>query len=170
MANARLFSGALSSVSGNLTVTNAIGLHLTNGWATGATNKYVIWNEDSGSAIVTNGPSTLANVTFSNSYTETVYSKGNVTGGVTLTPNSGTIQKMTLTGDITLNGSDTGLSAGKSMTLILQQDITGGHTLTSNMLFAGGSKTLSLGASAIDILNIFYDGTYYYASLVKGYA
>jgi hypothetical protein len=38
------------------------------------------------------------------------------------------------------------------------------------MLFAGGSKTLSTAANAVDILTVSYIGTTYYASLVKGYA
>jgi len=33
------------------------------------------------------------------------------------------------------------------------------------MKFAGGNKTLSTAANAIDVLSIFYDGTDYLASL-----
>jgi hypothetical protein len=56
------------------------------------------------------------------------------------------------------------------MTLILTQDGTGNRLLTSNMLYAGGSKTLSTAASAKDIISVFYDGTNYFATLSKGYA
>jgi hypothetical protein len=42
-------------------------------------------------------------------------------------------------------------------------------TLTS-MKFAGASKTLSTAANSIDMITVFYDGTTYYANLVKGYA
>ena len=61
-------------------------------------------------------------------------------------------------------------SAVGLITLIITQDGVGGRTMTSSMKFAGGSKTLSTGAGAIDILNISYYGSTYYASLVKGYA
>jgi hypothetical protein len=54
--------------------------------------------------------------------------------------------------------------------LILTQDGTGSRLLTSDLKYAGASKTLSTAASAIDVINIFYDGTNYLASLVKGYA
>jgi len=56
------------------------------------------------------------------------------------------------------------------MTLIVTQDGTGNRTLTSSMLFAGGSKTLSTAAGAKDIISVFYDGSTYFASLTKGYA
>jgi hypothetical protein len=60
--------------------------------------------------------------------------------------------------------------SGQTITIIITQDATGGRTLTSTMKFAGGSKTLSTAANAIDILTVSYIGTTYYASLVKGYA
>jgi hypothetical protein len=60
--------------------------------------------------------------------------------------------------------------SGESVTLVLTQDATGSRTLTSTMKFAGASKTLSTAANAIDILNISYIGTTYYASLIKGFA
>ena len=101
---------------------------------------------------------------------ETVIAGGS-TGAATLTPNAaaGTIYQYTLTGNITLSALSNAV-AGTSMTLILTQDATGGRTLTSTMKFAGGSKTLSTAANAIDIMGVIYDGTTYYASLTKGYA
>lgn len=104
-----------------------------------------------------------------NRYQETTFAIGNVSGTITPDFNNGSIQSMTLTGNITLNSLGNAV-AGRSMTLILTQDGTGGKTLTSSMLFAGGSKTLSTAAAAIDIISVFYDGTTYYASLSKGYA
>jgi hypothetical protein len=80
-----------------------------------------------------------------------------------------TIMTMTLTGGVTFNGFTSPL-AGQSATVIFTQDGTGGRTLTSTMKFAGGSKTLSTAASAVDIISVFYDGTNYWASLSKGYA
>jgi hypothetical protein len=55
--------------------------------------------------------------------------------------------------------------------MIIKQPASGGpYTLTSTMLFAGASKTLSTAANAVDILSVTYDGTNYWASLSKGYA
>lgn len=104
------------------------------------------------------------------SVSETVYDWGNVAAG-TYTPDAstGTVHKMVLTGNVTIN-SLANVYSGSNVTLILQQDATGSRTLTSSMKFAGGEKTLSTAANSIDILSIFYDGTNYYASLVKGYA
>jgi hypothetical protein len=101
---------------------------------------------------------------------ETQYSWGSVGAG-TYSPDvsSGTVQKMTLTGNITIN-TLTNATTGSSVNLILTQDGTGGRTLTSTMKFAGANKTLSTAASSIDVITIYYDGTNYLASLVKGYA
>ena len=78
---------------------------------------------------------------------------------------------MTINGAITLNASGmSNFSAGQSVTYIITQDSTGGRTLTSDFKYAGGSKTLSTAGNAIDVINVYYDGTNYLASLVKGYA
>lgn len=101
---------------------------------------------------------------------EAVFDNGN-SGAATITPNAanGSVQKYTLTGNITWNAFGTPV-AGQSMTVILVQDGTGGRTLTSTMKWAGGSKTLSTAANSIDIATVYYDGTNYYASLSKGFA
>lgn len=101
-------------------------------------------------------------------YSESVYA---LTYATTLAPdvtNNGNVQKVTLTGNVTINAF-TNPVAGQSVTLIIQQDATGSRTLTSTMKFANGNKTLTTTASAIDVLHIFYDGTNYLASLVKGF-
>jgi len=101
---------------------------------------------------------------------EAIYDNGN-SGTATITPNvaNGSVQKYTLTGNITWNAFGTPI-AGQSITMILVQDGTGGRTLTSTMKFAGSSKTLSTAASSIDIISVYYDGTTYYASINKAYA
>ena len=101
--------------------------------------------------------------------TETIVANGN-TGAATLTPNaaSGAVQSYTVTGNITFSAFGTPL-AGQSLTLILTQDGTGSRLLTSTMKFAGGSKTLSTAAGAVDIITVYYDGTNYWASLSKGF-
>ena len=104
-----------------------------------------------------------------NQFEETVYAIGNTSGTITPDFNNGSIQSLTATGNITLNSLGNAV-AGRSMTLIVTQDGTGNRTLTSSMLYAGGSKTLSTAASAKDIISVFYDGSTYFASLTKGYA
>jgi hypothetical protein len=96
---------------------------------------------------------------------------GNVTGNLAanIDINNGSIQTMTLTGNITAN-SIQNMAAGQSITMIMTQDATGSRTLSSTMKWSGGYKTLTTTASATDIATIFYDGTTYYASLSRGYA
>jgi hypothetical protein len=101
---------------------------------------------------------------------ETVYAIGN-SGASTLTPNAanGSIQTITATGNFTLSAFTSPVS-GQTITFIITQDGTGSRTLTSTMKFAGGSKTLTTTANAIDILTVSYIGTTYYASLSKAFA
>ena len=68
------------------------------------------------------------------------------------------------------------LPTGGSVTLIITQDGTGSRTATfgtdgsTAVKFAGGSKTLSTAASAIDVVTIFNDGTNYIGNLSLSYA
>jgi hypothetical protein len=88
----------------------------------------------------------------------------------TIEPNvtNGNVQIVTLTGNVTFNVF-TSPVAGQSLTLIVKQDATGSRTLTSNMKFAGGTKTLSTAANSVDIITVFYDGATYWASLGKDF-
>jgi hypothetical protein len=99
---------------------------------------------------------------------ETVFA---LTYGATITPDAanGSVQTVTLTGNVTFSAFTNPVS-GQSITLIITQDATGSRTLTSTMKFAGGSKTLSTAANSIDILTVSYIGTTYYASLAKAFA
>ena len=101
---------------------------------------------------------------------ETVYAIGN-SGTSTLTPDAanGSVQTITATGNFTLSAFSNPVS-GQTITFIITQDGTGSRTLTSTMKFAGGSKTLTTTASAIDIMTVSYIGTTYYASLSKAFA
>jgi hypothetical protein len=116
--------------------------------------------------LVSNG----TNYQIINTFTEVVADLGSISG--TFTPNraNGTIQKLTLTGNITLN-MPTNMSAGQSLTLIMTQDATGGRVMTPNNAykFASGFRDLSTEPTAIDMLNIFTDGTLYYTTLTIGY-
>jgi hypothetical protein len=100
-------------------------------------------------------------------YKETVYSIGTTSGTIAPNAANGNVQTITLNGNLTINGFTSPIS-GQTITLIITTGGTG-RTLTSSMLFAGGSKTLST-TSTVDILTMSYIGTTYYASLVKGYA
>ena len=103
-------------------------------------------------------------------YKETIYTGGTTTGTITPDVVNGNVQSITLSGSITFNAFGNA-EAGQSMTLIIKQPASGGpYTLTSTMVFAGGTKTLSTGANAIDILSVVYDGTTYYASLSTNFS
>lgn len=101
--------------------------------------------------------------------TETVYNHGNVSGTVAPDCSSGTVHKMVLTGNLTLNALTNNVT-GSGVTILLTQDGTGSRILTSTMKWANGYKTLSTSTGAIDVVSIFYDGTNYLASLSKGFA
>lgn len=109
------------------------------------------------------------NITITN--TETVYNVGNVSGNVTPDVINGTIQKFILTGNITLN-PPINIAAGQSFTLILKQGTGGNKNLTpggSLIKFASGYYQLSPDAGDIDMLNMFYDGEFYYTTLTVSY-
>lgn len=99
-----------------------------------------------------------------------VYAIGN-SGTSTLTPNAtnGQVQTITATGNFTLSAFSSPVS-GQHIKFIITQDATGSRTLTSTMKFEGASKTLSTAANSVDILDVWYIGSTYYASLTKGYA
>jgi hypothetical protein len=101
-------------------------------------------------------------------YKDSVY---NLPYAATITPNPalGSIQNVTLTGNVILNNFGGTPQAGQSVTLKLIQDATGNRVLSSTMKWAGGFKTLSTTAGAIDIATIWYDGTTYFGSLTRGY-
>ena len=126
------------------------------------------------------GASFTGNVEFNNNHIsnailhttiEKTSNIGAVTGAVTVNANIAPIQRATLVGNITINTTNlTNFSTGESVTLVLTQDATGSRILTSNLKYAGASKTLTTTANAIDTIAITYDGTNYLAALVKGYA
>jgi hypothetical protein len=122
----------------------------------------------SGGNISTIGLANLANVQLK-IYEETVLASANTSTSITPDLSTGSIFRYTANASFTFNSMANAV-AGSSATVIVTQDGTGGRTLTSTMKFAGGAKTLSTAASAIDIISVFYDGTTYYATLSKGYA
>ena len=177
VAYARLIAGSITGFSANLTVQNAVGLHTYSGWAgtsigtgstTGAFKSYALLNEDASTVIQTNGNVTVTGNLIMRGYQETVVS-GTGGGALFFNVSGGTIQQFTLTSSIS-SITFTNLPPGGSVTLILIQGGSGGYTLTTTGIkYAGGSSTLSTAVGAIDMLNVLYDGTNYYGSLVKGY-
>ena len=170
----------VTGFSSNLTVQYAVGLHTYSGWAgsgvVGAASnpvlgRFVVLNEDVNSTIQTNGNLVVTGNTSLNAIQETQAASGNISGTVSFSYATGTVKTATLTGNITVNTNNiVNMPVGGTITLILTQDGTGSRTLTSNIKFAGGSKTLSTAAGAIDTISIYNDGTNMLAALVKGYA
>ena len=101
---------------------------------------------------------------------DSVVTLGSISGSFTPDRSVYSVQKATLTGNITLN-SPVNMSTGQSLTLIFTQDATGNRTMTADAAykFAGNFRTLSTAANSIDMLNMFYDGTTYYVTLTTGY-
>jgi hypothetical protein len=165
----------LTGSSSNVLYGNGVFAAVSSGGTPGGSNTQFQYNNSGSfggvSQLTYDGTSITANVgnLQLNQYQEDYYSYGSATGTITPDFVDGSIQNLTLTGNITLNSLGNAL-AGRSMTLILNQDGTGGRTLTSSMKFAGGYKTLSTAPNATDILIVFYSGANYYASLTTGYA
>jgi len=125
-------------------------------------------------AVNVSGAVTLHGTTrFNSCYTEKINS---LTSSTTITVNAdlAPVHKVTL-------GTNTGfvitnLPTGGSLSLIIVQDGTGGRTAafgtdtSTAVKFPGGVATLSTGANAIDIVNIFNDGTNYYGLISKTFS
>ena len=150
--------GALGTPSSgtvtNLTGTASININGTVGATTATTGTFTTLTS-TGRTVLKDLTETIATVTYASTITPDVA--------------NGTVQKVTLTGDVTFSAFANPVT-GQSLTLIVTQDATGSRLLTSTMKFNGASKTLSTTANSIDIITVFYDGTNYYASLGKGFA
>lgn len=112
--------------------------------------------------------STLSNVSLVNYNEGAPYALTQTSGTISIDVANGNVQLLTATGNITINDFVNPI-AGQSVTIVITQDSTGNHTLSSTMKFAGGTKTLSTAANSIDILSIYYDGSRYLASLSTGF-
>lgn len=112
------------------------------------------------------GKTTTTNLT----YNEVQYASLGTTGTLTPDPANGSVQKITLTGNITINALGGTPAAGDSVTLVIVQPSSGNYTLSSTMKFAGGTKTLSTTSNYIDVLTIYYDGTNYLANLATNFS
>ena len=141
-------------------------------------SKFNIGREDDGSSY--NFPKTKGNeknylrlsgqsLEFVSAFGGLVHDQGTVIGDVTFDLNNGDIQKIETAGDIT-DLLFSNAPVGMRLKIIVKQgSSTGALTGSTNFLWAGGSKTLSTSTGDIDIINITYDGTNYFAELDKGY-
>ena len=102
-------------------------------------------------------------------YDEDIHDLGTTSGTITPNVDNGNVQTITLNNNLTLNALASA-TVGQTLTLIITQDGTGGRTLSSTMKFAGGAKTLSTAASAVDIMTVFWDGSNYWASLSTNFS
>lgn len=167
----------VATANGNTTITNTGVINVLSGSGIGvvtANGNATVTNTGVTSVAAGNSISVSAAngaVTVTNTFTETVYNAGNATGNVTPDRNNGTIQKYTLTGNITLFPV-TNIAAGQWITLIFTQDGVGNRLLDANTayLFASGFQTFTTDSGAIDMINVFYDGTNYYATLTVDYS
>ena len=83
----------------------------------------------------------------------------------------GSVMQVTLGGNRTM-AAPTNFIAGGTYMMIIKQDATGNRTMTWNAVykFAGGSKTLSTAANAVDIATFVSDGVNLYGQLLKAVA
>lgn len=97
---------------------------------------------------------------------------GSLNGVTTIDANVAIIQAAVVASNITINTNNlTNLGIGQTITVKLTQATNANlRLLTSNIKFAGASKTLSTANAAIDTLTITYDGETYLGALIKGYA
>jgi hypothetical protein len=108
---------------------------------------------------------TLTNPTVTN-YVETPYSANSSTA-ITLDLANGTVQIITLGGNVTITMPTA--TSGKSFVMMLKQDATGSRTVTwSTVKWAGGTApTITSTASRLDLLSFFADGTNWYGAVIS---
>lgn len=90
-----------------------------------------------------------------------LYAAGNTSTALTLNWNNGNKQSCTATGNVTFTLSNP--VAGANYTIEITQDATGSRTYTwpAAVKWPGGSAPSGSGASKLDLINLFWDGTYY---------
>lgn len=100
-----------------------------------------------------------------NTMASNVYTAGSTTGTITPDVANGEIQRITLTGNITMNAFANPV-AGQRLTMIFKQPAAGStFDLTSTMLWENGLESLTQINGAVDTADIFYDGTNYFARM-----
>lgn len=107
-------------------------------------------------------------------YSESIFSLG-TTSTPTVNVANGNVQTITLNGNWTFTGFTSPI-AGQSVTILITQDATGSRTFGTSGITAkwangqfSANKVLSTAGGSLDVMYIFFDGSQYLFSLVKGY-
>jgi len=124
-----------------------------------------VTGETGSGALVFGTAPTISNPTVTN-YVETPYS-ATPTSTITLDLANGTVQIITLGGNVTITMPTA--TSGKSFVMLLKQDGTGSRTVTwSTVKWAGGTApTITSTASRLDLLSFFADGTNWYGAVIS---
>jgi hypothetical protein len=124
-----------------------------------------VTGETGSGALVFGTAPTISNPTVTN-YVETPYS-ATPTSTITLDLANGTVQIITLGGNVTITMPTA--TSGKSFVMMLKQDGTGSRTVTwSTVKWAGGTApTITSTASRLDLLSFFADGTNWYGAVIS---
>jgi hypothetical protein len=111
-----------------------------------------------------------SNLTLTGYYTESVVAIGSSGTTKTLSLASGTFQTVTLTGNCTFTMPTA--TAGQSFILIVSQDATGGRTATFTGVKwpAGTAPTITITASAVDIISFLSNGTNWYGTAAQAFS
>jgi hypothetical protein len=100
-----------------------------------------------------------------NTLASNVFTGGSTTGTITPDVANGEIQRITLTGNITMNAFANPV-AGQRLTMIFKQPAAGStFDLSSTMLWENGAESLTQINGAVDTADIVYDGTNYFARM-----
>jgi hypothetical protein len=97
------------------------------------------------------------------------YSAGNSSTSITINWNNGPAQHVSMTGSCTFAFSNP--RSGMSYALVLTQDSTGSRTYTwpAAVKWGNAGAPTASGASKIDVVTFYYDGTNYYGSASTGF-
>jgi hypothetical protein len=169
-ANVTLNAFSINHTWNNATA-NLYGIKVNVVATANSANSYPLAIQNNGTnkfTVDVNGNANITNALLKQ-YNETVIASANTSTSISPDITTGTIFSYVANSNFTFNGF-TSAVAGSSAVVKITQDATGSRLMTSTMLFAGGSKTLSTAASSIDIISVYYDGSTYYATLSKGYA
>ena len=158
-------NGTSAYGSGTKTITNSYDFYAkSNPGTSDITNEYAFYSEDKDK---------ISAVGKLESYRE---KQNALTSSTTIAVDAAAAPVHTVTLAHSTQFAVSNLGTGQTITLILRQDGTGSRTATFSeadstaIKFAGGSKTLSTAASAIDVVTIYNDGTDMIANLAKAYA
>jgi hypothetical protein len=174
-AGAPVVNGGVLGTPSSGTSTNATGLPISTGVSglgtgvatflatpTSANLISVVTDETGSGSLVFATTPTLSNPTITN-YVETLYT-ANTSTAITISLTNGTVQFLTLTGNATITMPTA--VAGKSFTVLLKQDGTGGRTVTWTTVVwpSGTAPTITTTASKMDKFVFTSDGTNWYGS------